>query len=151
VIPFKRARLTSTAVARSLAGDPTFRIAGQTPRPKKGNGAAKRKGHRALGRPRENPAPATRGHSPADVGKSANALFEELRAWRLAEAKRTGLPAFRIVNDRTLLGVAAEAPADEAALLRVAGIGPGLARRYGAELLRIVARYCQHQGQPREV
>ncbi len=151
VIPFQRARLTSTAVARSLAGDPTFRIAGQTPRPKKGNGAAKRKGHRALGRPRENPAPATRGHSPADVGKSANALFEELRAWRLAEAKRTGLPAFRIVNDRTLLGVAAEAPADEAALLRVAGIGPGLARRYGAELLRIVARYCQHQGQPREV
>ena len=153
VIAFQRARLTSTAVARSLAGDPHFRMAGDVLGPKKRNGGAKRKGQRTANRARDNAASARRGHSPADAARSASALFEELRAWRLAEAKRTGLPAFRIVNDRTLLGVATEAPADEGALLRVAGIGPGLARRYGTELLRIVARFCQPagQGQPREV
>jgi DNA topoisomerase-3 len=76
----------------------------------------------------------------AASGKSG-ALFEALRAWRLAEAKKVGVPAFRIVNDRTLLGIATETPLDEGALLRVAGVGPGLSRRYGAALLGIVSRF----------
>ncbi|HEX3771358.1 MAG TPA: DNA topoisomerase 3 [Polyangiaceae bacterium] len=77
-----------------------------------------------------------------DIPSTAKALFEALREWRLAEAKRAGVPAFRILNDRTLLGVATETPNDEGALLRVSGIGPGAARRYGAALLGIVARYA---------
>ena len=47
------------------------------------------------------------------------------------------------MNDRTLLAVATETPLDEGALLRVAGIGPGLSRRYGAALLGIVARFAE--------
>ena len=78
----------------------------------------------------------------AASGKSGE-LFEALRAWRLNEAKRAGVPAFRIMSDRTLLAVAAETPVDEGALLRVAGIGPGLSRRYGAALLGIVARFAE--------
>ena len=73
----------------------------------------------------------------------SQALFEALRTWRLAEARKTGVPAFRILHDRTLLGVATETPQNEAALLRVAGIGPGLARRYGTALLDIVARHAR--------
>jgi DNA topoisomerase-3 len=75
--------------------------------------------------------------------EAARALFEALRAWRLAEAKRAGIPAFRVLNDRTLLGVATETPQDEGALLRISGIGPGAARRYGAALLGIVARFVR--------
>ncbi|MGH7271122.1 MAG: HRDC domain-containing protein, partial [Polyangiaceae bacterium] len=122
------------AVASAGAVAPNFRIARgfeapvRAKRPKKGGVPAKPK--RAPAR-----APAAQ---PANAG--AAALFDALRAWRLAEAKKTGLPAFRILNDRTLLGVATEAPGDEAALLRVAGIGPGLAKRYGIALLGIVAR-----------
>ena len=78
---------------------------------------------------------------PSLASVVAKDLFEALRAWRLGEAQRVGIPAFRILHDRTLLGVATDAPRDEDALLRVAGIGPGLARRYGAALLGIVARY----------
>ncbi len=144
VITFQRARLTSAAVVPP-AGEPQFRIAGDGRRSKKANGATKRKGHRAPGRERATAPSLRRGAPPADAGDRATALFEALRAWRLAEARKTGLPAFRIVNDRTLLGVATEAPNDEGALLRVAGIGPGLARRYGAELLSIVARHCHPQ------
>ncbi len=69
------------------------------------------------------------------------ALFEELRAWRVVEARRVGLPAFRILNDRTLLGVATHAPANEGALLQVSGVGPSVIRRYGPALLDIVARH----------
>jgi DNA topoisomerase-3 len=72
---------------------------------------------------------------------AAEALFQALRAWRLAEAKRSGLPAFRVLSDRTLLAIAAESPDDEDALLRVHGIGPALAKRYGSAVLGIVARY----------
>jgi len=84
---------------------------------------------------------AKRERGGSGLPSSAKALFEALREWRLAEAKRAGIPAFRILNDRTLLGVATDTPGDEGALLRVAGIGPGLARRYGAALLGIVARH----------
>jgi len=77
----------------------------------------------------------------APLGAGAEGLFQALRAWRLAEAKRCGLPAFRIVTDRTLLGIAAALPRDEAGLLGVTGVGPALARRYGAMLLAIVARH----------
>jgi DNA topoisomerase-3 len=69
------------------------------------------------------------------------ALFEALREWRGTEARKTGLPAFRILNDRTLLGVATNAPSDESALLQVSGVGPSVVRRYGPALLDIVARH----------
>jgi DNA topoisomerase-3 len=82
-----------------------------------------------------------KGQPSAKSPASADALFQALRAWRLAEAKRTGLPAFRILTDRTLLAIAAETPGDENALLRVHGIGPALAKRYGSAVLGIVARY----------
>ena len=100
-----------------------------------GSGRGDRKGPRAGAR-------SAAASAASAVAGTAGALFEALREWRLAEAKRTGLPAFRIMNDRTLRGVATETPLDEDALLRVAGIGPGLSRRYGVALLRIVARFA---------
>ena len=66
-------------------------------------------------------------------------LVAALKAWRLAEARKRGVPAFHILTDRTLLALAAARPADEEELLAVRGIGPTLVRRYGEELLRLVA------------
>ena len=45
------------------------------------------------------------------------------------------VPAFRILTDKTLLGLAAARPRDEAGLLEVPGIGPKLAEKSGARLL----------------
>jgi DNA topoisomerase III len=137
VIHFQRAHLTPAAIAQA-AGERRFDIAGEIRRAKRSPGT---KGKRRRPADAERPPSPRRRPPRAEAPDRASALFESLRAWRLAEAKRTGLPAFRIVNDRTLLGVATEAPGDEGALLRVAGIGPGLARRYGAQLLSIVARH----------
>jgi DNA topoisomerase-3 len=154
-VHFQRVHLVGAADAqrRSAGAGIRFTMAGERLQPsRRGKGG---KGAKASRRPRsdgrrdrgDRKRPRAAGRSPGASAASAaagtsGALFEALREWRLAEAKRTGLPAFRIMNDRTLLGVATETPLDEDALLRVAGIGPGLSRRYGVALLRIVARFA---------
>jgi DNA topoisomerase-3 len=78
--------------------------------------------------------------NPSKSKDEASSLEGALRAWRTKEAKRRGLPAFRILTDRTLLGVVRARPADENELLDVTGIGPTLLDKYGRELLAIVAQ-----------
>jgi DNA topoisomerase-3 len=138
VIAFQRAHLVGPPNGAGEGegardGLQSFRIAGGEARGARGkNGKKKSKAPR-----RE------RARTSQSASVDPNALFEALRAWRLAEARRSGLPAFRILNDRTLLGIATETPGDEGALLRVLGVGPGVARRYGAALLGIVAQYAR--------
>ena len=66
------------------------------------------------------------------------ALFERLRAWRLGQARRRRVPAFRILTDRTLTAICRARPADEEELLEVAGIGPTTVRKYGRKILAVV-------------
>jgi DNA topoisomerase-3 len=65
------------------------------------------------------------------------ALVEALKRWRTQEAKRRRCPAFRILTDRALLGIASEIPRDEDSLLAVKGMGPTLVKKYGDEILAI--------------
>jgi DNA topoisomerase III len=65
-------------------------------------------------------------------------LVAALKSWRTSEAKRRRVPAFRIMSDRTLLGIADAVPTSEAALLAVHGIGMGLLEKYGKTLLSLV-------------
>jgi DNA topoisomerase-3 len=62
----------------------------------------------------------------------------ELRAWRLSEARRRRVPAFRILSDRVLVAVAEARPRDESTLLGVNGVGPALLRRHGRALLALL-------------
>jgi superfamily II DNA helicase RecQ len=61
-----------------------------------------------------------------------------LRSWRLAEAKRQGVPAFRIFSDRALTAMAIQRPASAAELLAIPGIGIGAVEKYGARLYRML-------------
>jgi DNA topoisomerase-3 len=75
---------------------------------------------------------------PREAGAPALAspdLVADLKKWRLAEARRTGTPAFRVLHDKTLLAIALDGPQDEAGLLAVPGFGPALFRRYGEAIL----------------
>ena len=65
------------------------------------------------------------------------ALVAELKRWRTQEAKRRRCPAFRILTDRALLGIASEIPRDEEALLAINGMGPTLVKKYGEAILGI--------------
>jgi DNA topoisomerase-3 len=62
-----------------------------------------------------------------------------LRAWRLTEAKRRKMPAFRIFGDRTLRNIASTCPRSDSALLAVPGIGMGTVEKYGAQIYHLVA------------
>jgi ATP-dependent DNA helicase RecQ len=67
------------------------------------------------------------------------ALFERLRAWRSAVARRQGIAAFMVLHDRTLNELAARRPADLAQLETVPGIGPSKLDQYGQALLELLA------------
>jgi ATP-dependent DNA helicase RecQ len=64
-------------------------------------------------------------------------LEKKLRVWRLEEAKKNGCPAFRIFGDKTLRGIVLERPRTLDDLLRVDGIGPEKASRFGASICAI--------------
>jgi DNA topoisomerase-3 len=76
--------------------------------------------------------------SDDSAGSVLDRLLARLRGWRLSEAKKKRVPAFRILTDKALIRLATMRPRDEKALLEVSGIGPGIAAKYGATLLALV-------------
>jgi RecQ family ATP-dependent DNA helicase len=84
---------------------------------------------------------------PTDLEKKAQTppaalpdleVEEALRAWRLAEARRLGVPAFRIFTDRALSGLVNLRPSTKSEMLAVPGIGLRIAEKYGQEIRRVL-------------
>jgi DNA topoisomerase-3 len=76
----------------------------------------------------------------AEVVPERQARLEQaLRAWRLAEAKRRNMPAFRIFGDRTLRNIASTCPRSDSDFLAVPGIGMGTVEKYGAQIYHLIA------------
>jgi DNA topoisomerase-3 len=67
-------------------------------------------------------------------------LVKALKEWRLAEARRRKVPAFRILTDRVLGAIACERPRDTQTLRSIHGVGPKLAEQYGPQILALVGR-----------
>jgi DNA topoisomerase III len=70
--------------------------------------------------------------------KAQISIEQALRAWRLSEAKRRKIPAFRVFGDRALRGIAATCPQNDAELLAVPGIGMSIVQKYGAHIYRLI-------------
>jgi DNA topoisomerase III len=79
-----------------------------------------------------------RAGSGATTATADPEIREALRSWRLAEARREKVPAFRVMSNRVLETIAAAKPADGAALLRVKGVGPATIEKYGGAILSIL-------------
>lgn len=75
--------------------------------------------------------------APADDAGD-EALGHALKAWRMGQAKRKKVPAFRIFSDKTLHALAEARPQTLNELLQVPGFGLKLVEQYGADLLRIL-------------
>jgi len=123
-IPYRKAALTSAGDALEENESPEFSMkvtVESTARKRKGKGKAKAK------------------KAKAPKGKPSG-LEEALRAWRLAEAKRRGVPAFRVLTDATLLAIAEARPSSAAELLDVHGIGMKAVENFGAAIFRLVAQ-----------
>jgi DNA helicase-2/ATP-dependent DNA helicase PcrA len=71
-------------------------------------------------------------------GDSDDPVFEALRAWRTARARREAMPPYVIAHDATLLAIAEARPRTMAGLRRVKGMGPAKLDKYGEELLAVI-------------
>jgi ATP-dependent DNA helicase RecQ len=61
--------------------------------------------------------------------------FEQLKAWRTEQARPTRTPAFMILSDAVLRGIAAAGPRTLAELHSISGMGPAKVERFGAGVL----------------
>jgi ATP-dependent DNA helicase RecQ len=75
----------------------------------------------------------TRGTDPA--------LPAALRAWRSETARKLGVPAYVVLHDSTLDGIAAVRPVTLAELRGIAGIGDKKLEHYGAELIALITAH----------
>jgi superfamily II DNA helicase RecQ len=85
---------------------------------------------------RERPGRSARAGADADPE-----LLAALKRWRSDTARASGVPAFVVFHDSTLAAVAEAKPRTSASLVRLPGLGPVKAERYGDALLAVVAEH----------
>ncbi|HEY0463593.1 MAG TPA: HRDC domain-containing protein, partial [Polyangiaceae bacterium] len=117
---------------------PEARIAANSlgPPPKIGARPSKRRKTSKRGGKKTGRAPAV---ALPESGASAG-LVAALRAWRLSEAKKKRVPAFRILTNRALVAIAEARPKSAEALRNVNGVGPKLLQTYSVQLVQLCAR-----------
>ena len=76
----------------------------------------------------------------------ALALFNRLKEWRLERAAAEGIPAYGVLADVTLRGVAYAQPQHDDGLLAIGGIGPVKLQKYGADLHALVRAHVAEHG-----
>jgi len=75
----------------------------------------------------------------ASRGEAGNAgLLGVLRAWRSEVARKRGVPAYVVLHDATIDGIAASRPRTPEALRDIPGIGDKKLEHYGRELIELV-------------
>ncbi|NEC69911.1 DNA helicase RecQ [Streptomyces sp. SID9727] len=75
----------------------------------------------------------------ADLPETAVPVFEALRAWRAAQAKELGLPAYVIFHDATLREIATVRPTTLGELGGISGLGEKKLATYGEGVLEVLA------------
>jgi ATP-dependent DNA helicase RecQ len=87
------------------------------------------------------PRKARKAAAAIDINPAGQALFDVLRAKRLALAKAQGVPPYVIFHDSTLVAMATTNPRNLESLALIPGVGESKLRRYGAEFLSAIAAF----------
>lgn len=74
-----------------------------------------------------------------DLTRRQQAILKELHIYRDKEARRRDRPLFKIFNDKTMIALAKKAPRSRDQLAEVHGMTRGQLRRYGQQLLHVIA------------
>jgi ATP-dependent DNA helicase RecQ len=77
------------------------------------------------------------------------ALFQALRATRLALAQEHSVPAYVVAHDRSLRELARQRPLTQQDLVRVPGFGAAKAEKYGEAFLRVIDALIAQSQRPR--
>ncbi len=87
------------------------------------------------------PRKARKAAATIDISPAGQALFDLLRAKRLALAKAQGVPPYVIFHDSTLVAMATTNPRNLESLALIPGVGESKLKRYGAEFLSAIAAF----------
>lgn len=82
---------------------------------------------------------ATKLEVPADILHPK--LFNELTKWRTGKVKEEGIPAYCVLSQKAVIGIANLLPSSMEKLMLIPYIGKGKADKYGKEILNIVEKY----------
>ncbi len=80
----------------------------------------------------------TTAEKPAAGDSQAEAIIQNLKAWRKRKADDLNVPPYVIFGDKTLLDLAAKKPKSRQDLLNVYGIGRAKAEEFGRSILQII-------------
>jgi superfamily II DNA helicase RecQ len=105
-----------------------------------------RAGEREPVKPKRRRSAGSKQPDPVTFSLEEAALEEKLRAWRLAEARKLGRPAFFVFSDRTLRAIVQARPTTPRDLLAVEGMGPARAEMFGQSILQICRSSSHSQG-----
>jgi len=72
---------------------------------------------------------------PVRLSAEGEKIAARLKEWRTTEAKRLRIPAYLVLNDRTIAALAHARPKNPNQLLNVDGIGPAKADKFGGTLI----------------
>jgi len=75
----------------------------------------------------------------SDLSSAEQAVFENLRAWRVDTARKHNVPAYVIFHDATLREIARMKPASLDELRNVSGVGEKKLESYGEEIVALIA------------
>ena len=62
-----------------------------------------------------------------------------MKRWRRDRSRADGVPAYVVLSDKHLEGIAARMPATRAELAGCPGIGPARLETYGVDILEVIA------------
>ena len=82
-----------------------------------------------------------------ELSVAAVAAEKALRDWRTIRANADDVPAYVVLNDRHLRGIAVAKPRDAAELAACDGIGPTKLERYGDEILDVLSALSPSQAE----
>ncbi|GAC1415057.1 MAG: hypothetical protein NVSMB62_01980 [Acidobacteriaceae bacterium] len=102
-----------------------------------GSPAKARSGKRAGTKAAGSSARASRSEDVVALTAAQGEVEQSLKAWRAAEAKKTGKPAFLVFGDAVLRSIAAAGPRTLSGLAAVSGVGPLKLEAYGAAVLAL--------------
>lgn len=80
----------------------------------------------------------SRAAAAEDLTDAQREVFEQLREWRLGEAREQAVPPYVVFGDATLRALAVQLPNTDEELLAVSGIGQAKLERYGSAVLGVL-------------
>ncbi len=119
----------------------TFRSSpGSTPAKRgRGKGSVLSLHCRSCGRPLADAAERKMGRHQECPATFDERTMELLKQWRKVEAAEQGMPAYCVFTDATLVALAEARPTSNRDLIKVQGLGPAKAGKYGEQVLAIIA------------